>query len=294
MDHGGASGDEQRSAEKNGGTNGMNHDPEGMQGMDMETVAPEDAGVNVRLTSEPAAPLAGEPVSLSYRLTEAGNGRVLTDLPIDHERPMHLIAVSKDLRHFQHVHPEANPDGEYIVRSEFPEAGTYVLYDEFKHAESTVLDRRELRVGEASDAGASLSPDLSPKTAEGVEVSLAAPEEIRAGEESSFTFTLTRDGEPVTDLEPYLGAAAHVAIASADTQEFAHTHGEARGAAHGTGGDAHEEHEGTGSSSDSGDAALGPEISFHHTFPSPGLYKVWGQFSRDGRVITVPFVVEVV
>ena len=38
----------------------------------------------------------------------------------------------------------------------------------------------------------------------------------------------------------------------------------------------------------------GPEIAFHHTFPAPGLYKVWGQFkAHDGHVLTADFVVRV-
>jgi hypothetical protein len=42
----------------------------------------------------------------------------------------------------------------------------------------------------------------------------------------------------------------------------------------------------------SGTGPYGPEIAIHHTFPAPGLYKVWGQFqARDGRVITADFVV---
>jgi len=39
--------------------------------------------------------------------------------------------------------------------------------------------------------------------------------------------------------------------------------------------------------------SIGPAITFTHTFATPGLHKVWGQFSRGGTVITVPFVVEV-
>lgn len=264
------------------------------QEMSMGTVKPESVGLRVRFTSEPAAPRPDRPVELGYRVIDAGNGWVLTDLPIDHERPMHLIVVSRDLEHFQHVHPEVGPGGDdFVVTTAFPEVGIYVLYDEFKHRERTVLDRRELRVGEGSDASAPLSPDLTPKAEGGVEISLAAPKPVKAGEEADFTFTLTSDGNPVTDLEPYLGAAAHVAIVSANTQEFAHTHGEAVGDAQGAEGHLHEGHEGM-RSPNSGDAALGPEITFRHRFPHPGLYKVWGQFSRDGRVITVPYVVEAV
>lgn len=34
-------------------------------------------------------------------------------------------------------------------------------------------------------------------------------------------------------------------------------------------------------------------VSAHTTFPDAGLYKLWAQFQRGGRVITVPFVVRV-
>lgn len=82
-----------------------------------------------------------------------------------------------------------------------------------------------------------------------------------------MTFTLMRDVEPVADLEPYLGAAAHVTIASADTQGFAHTHGEARGAAHETDVDTHEGHEG------SNDTALVPEIALNTHSLAPASTK---------------------
>jgi Cu+-exporting ATPase len=266
---------------------GMNHGSEGMRGMSMEPVDPQTVGVRVELTSEPAAPLPGQPVTLRYRVTDPQSGEPLTDLPIDHEQPMHLIAVSKDLEQFQHVHPEVGTDDEtYGVTTEFPEAGTYVLYDEFVRNGQSVLDRRELPVGEASDAKASLAPDLASKVVDGgVSVALLAPQAIRAGEEASFTFILDQGERSVNDLEPYLGAAAHVAVVSEDTEDFAHVHGKAE---QGRG----EGHEGMGSM-DSPPDTFGPEVGFHYTFPGAGLYKLWGQFSRGGRVITVPFVVEV-
>jgi len=37
---------------------------------------------------------------------------------------------------------------------------------------------------------------------------------------------------------------------------------------------------------------FGPEVTFHHRFAAPGLYKLWGQFqTADGQVLTVDFVV---
>ena len=93
----------------------------------------------------------------------------------------------------------------------------------------------------------------------------------------------------MTDLAPYLGAAAHVAIVSEDTRAFAHTHGEAAGQGNG--------HAGHGAMAgmemDTVPATFGPEVTFTHSFARPGLYKIWGQFGYHGRVLTVPFVVQV-
>ncbi|MDP9369194.1 MAG: heavy metal translocating P-type ATPase, partial [Chloroflexota bacterium] len=248
-------------------------------------VDPATAGVRVAWTSEPSSPQPGQPVSLSYQVVDAATGETITDLPNDHERPMHLILVSRDLQEFQHIHPEPGSDGAYRVSTTLPSEGTYLLYDEFKSGDQTVLDRRELVVGTPSADGASLTPDLVPKTVDGVSVALQAPEALRTGEAAQFTFTVSRDGLPLTDLSPYLGAAAHVAVVAEDGGAFAHVHGEA--AAAGNGHDA-------GEGDDHGiPAAFGPEVTFEHTFPEPGRYKVWGQFARGDQVITVPFVVEV-
>jgi Cu+-exporting ATPase len=257
---------------------------EGMAMTNEQVVGASAAGVRVGFAADPGAPLPGRPVRLSYRVTDAGTGETVADLPLDHERPMHLIAVSRDLEEFQHIHPRLGRDGAYSVQTSFPRAGEYTLYTEFVRDGRKVLDRRELTVGGERGAAPRLSPDLSPKIVDGITVALSAPQTIRAGEESELTFALSRGGEPVTDLRPYLGAAAHVAVVSAEGGEFAHTHGEAAGAGHAEeGGDGHGHETGP---------ALGPEIAFHHTFPEPGLYKVWGQFqTRDGRVITADYVV---
>lgn len=205
----------------------------------------------------------------------------MTNLAVSHERPMHLIVVSKDLAQFQHVHPEPGADGAYSVTVTLPNAGPYVLYDEFERDGKTVLDRRELVVGSGGPTSASLAPDLAAKNDAGLNIALAAPATLKAGEGARFVFTVTRDGVPVTDLAPYLGAAAHVAIASADTTAFVHTHGEAGTHSHGSAG------------AEAPAAAFGPEVSFEHTFAKPGFYKIWGQFNQGGQVITTSYVVEV-
>ena len=268
-----------------------NEDAEGASG----AVAPAEAGVEIQVRVEPASPAPGEPTELAYRVSDAESGEVISELPVDHERQMHLIAVSRDLEQFQHVHPEPDANGDFAVATQFPTEGTYALFDEFVRDGRKVLDRREVEVG-AGGGAASLTPDLEPKTVDGLVVSLEAPEEIRAGEEAAFTYTLEKgDGTPADDLEPYLGAPAHVAIVSEDTLEFAHTHGEAAPSEEeGSGGHGETETAEEGKHVDHGGGqTFGPGIGFHHTFEAPGLYKVWAQFNHHGNVSTVPFVVEV-
>ncbi|HUK63773.1 MAG TPA: hypothetical protein VLV15_10570, partial [Dongiaceae bacterium] len=92
---------------------------------------------------------------------------------------------------------------------------------------------------------------------------------LALGAECAMTFTLTRHGEPVTDLEPFLGAMGHLVMISEDHVAYVHSHPLPE------------------------NATTGPRVQFNMTFSRTGLYKTWGQFQHHGRVITAPFVVEV-
>ena len=91
-------------------------------------------------------------------------------------------------------------------------------------------------------------------------------ENLVAGKEGRLTFTVTdaKTGAPVTDLEPYLGAPAHMLIVRRDLSDALHEHPEE----HSTG---------------------GPTVSFHPLMPAAGDYKLWIQLQWQGRVFTFPF-----
>ena len=95
---GGSDSAQQGESESDGDTQGMDHgETSGMdhdsmdQGVGETTTANEEvvnaeaAGASVELASEPAAPQPGQPVTLSYRITDK-SGQTLTNLPLDHER----------------------------------------------------------------------------------------------------------------------------------------------------------------------------------------------------------------
>jgi Cu+-exporting ATPase len=87
-------------------------------------VAPGEAGVRVDFAADPAEPEPGNPVELSYTVRDEEGGEPLTDLPLDHERPMHTILIGSDLQSFAHIHPKVRDDGSYRVRRRRPTPAT--------------------------------------------------------------------------------------------------------------------------------------------------------------------------
>ncbi|MFN8470933.1 MAG: heavy metal translocating P-type ATPase [Anaerolineae bacterium] len=262
--------------------------PAGMPAAQPQVLSAAQARVDAAL-SVPSSITPGMPVKLSYDLTDQITGAPLASLPVSHEAVMHLIAVSRDLQQFQHIHPLASDKpGQYSVETSFPTPGTYILFDEFERAGGQdVVKRDELVVGAPSMAAARLTEDRSPKVVNGARVSLIGADSIKTGQETPLRFRLDdpATGAGITNLRPYLGEPAHLVILSEDAQSFAHVHGEQPGSA----GMAAMGAEGGGQKAE---VKYGPEIDSHYTFPAPGLYKVWGQFQTDdGHVITADFVV---
>lgn len=254
--------------------------------------APAGPDITVDLIAPPA-PAPATPIALTYRLTDARTGAPVTDVVESHERPGHLIVVRRDLGAFQHLHPSATArPGEYATALTVPASGTYILFGEFLRANGQhVVRRSELIVGGPS-APAALAEDRTPKTVNGVRVTLDGAGELTAGVEAQLRFRIVdaRTGADVRDLQPYLGAAAHVVILAEDARVLGHTHAEAAGA--GAGPDAHTGHAGHAQHAVAGSA--GPDIAFGYTFPAAGAYKLWGQFrTGDRQVATVAFTVTV-
>jgi len=84
----------------------------------------------------------------------------------------------------------------------------------------------------------------------------------------NFNIKDAQTNEPVTDLQPFLGAVGHVVILTKDADKYLHVH-------------------------PTDEKASGPDAEFMTTFPKSGVYKIWGQFQQNGKVFTVPFVVKV-
>jgi hypothetical protein len=197
------------------------------------------------------------------------SGKVIETFLAVHEKEMHLLAIKKDLSVFQHLHPHYRGKGRFQVKTTFTKAGEYKFYADFlPEGANQQLASHELVVT-GSETKEEVVPDkLLKKEIDDLTIELILPK-AKADEHISLIFTLNdKNGNPITELEPYLGSAGHVVIVSEDMNEFLHVH-------------------------PVDENTKGPDVEYMTSFPRSGLYKIWGQFKYKQQLYTVPFVIEV-
>jgi hypothetical protein len=239
---------------------------------------------DLKMESEPKAPRPNEKVRLRFSVYNPKSGEKVRQFAIMHEKLYHLFVVSQDLDEFQHIHPDIEQDGSFVIDTVLPRPGHYKVFSDFYPIEGIpqVIQRDLVTAGYTQDLFASqarISPDsVLERTVDGMKIQLMLePQEIIAGKPATLRYILTdaRTGQPVHDLKPYLGALGHTLILSEDLSDYVHSHPE----------DAQTEAD---------RKKTGPEVSFEALLPRPGNYRVWTQFLRGETLTTVSFNIKAV
>lgn len=222
-----------------------------------------------QLTAVTAPDALGADGELSLTVT-GPDGKPVTDYELEHEKELHLIVVRADGTHFRHVHPERGADGAWSIPWQWEAAGTYRVFADFVPAELGEGITLSTAVQVPGDYDPAVAEPVTETTVEGFDVTVEG--DLVAGSASELTMTVTRDGEPVTALEPYLGAFGHlVALRDGDLAYLhVHPHGDAPKAGE----------------------TSGPQIVFEATAPTPGRYLLYLDFQVDGQVHTAPLVID--
>ncbi|GAA1282586.1 hypothetical protein Psi02_31720 [Planotetraspora silvatica] len=218
------------------------------------------------LTPETTTLTPGE--RTAFRFTVTGpDGRPVTRYQIAHGKKLHFIVVNRDLGDFRHLHPAETGGGVWSVPLSLPEAGTYRAFADF-----TPEGREGLTLGTDLYAAGDFTPQALPApartaTVDGYTVELDG--DLTPGTAGRLTLRVSRDGTPVTDLEPYLGAYGHLVALRAGDLAYLHVHPD------GAPGD--------------GRTPSGPTITFHAEAPSRGDYRLFLDFQHEGTVHTAAF-----
>ncbi|NPC98948.1 hypothetical protein [Nocardioides sp. zg-DK7169] len=203
---------------------------------------------------------------LAFTVSDA-DGEPVTAYDEAHERDLHLIVVRRDLTGFQHVHPRLRADGTWTVPVDLSAGAWRVLADFTPAGGDPLVLGADLLVGGA-DEPERLGPDARTAEVDGYEVTLHGTPEV--GAETPLELTVSRDGEPVRDLQPYLGAHGHLVVLRDGDLGYLHAHPAKDGA-----------------------GAAGPDITFHTTFPSAGRYRLFLDFKHADVVRTAVLTVTV-
>ena len=205
-----------------------------------------------------------------------------------------MIVVSEDLKEFYHIHPEQQTDGSFKTTFTFPNGGYYRLYADLspKGNSQIVKDFTQIVVGTERAKEPLKIDEKFEKTVDGLRVVMNPDAALENGKELMLNFQVfdAATDKPVTDLEKYLGEYAHFVIISEDLRDFVHAHPVSRD-------NVKSENHQHDSDSEHDEKLMSKDaesiVSAHVTFPNAAKYKIWVQFQRAGKVIEVPFVVEV-
>ncbi|MEU4619358.1 hypothetical protein AB0G04_05155 [Actinoplanes sp. NPDC023801] len=187
------------------------------------------------------------------------DGKPVVEYTENHDKDLHLILVRRDMSGYQHVHPVLEADGTWSIPLSVNAPGQYRVLADFQPSAAG----QALTLGVDVPAPGDYQPVPLPQPARTAEIdgyTVTLTGDLRAGSASELTFAVSRDGKPVTDLEPYLGARGHLVVLRAGDLAYLHVH-----------------------------PARADALSFQAEVPSAGVYRLYLDFQHGGKVRTAEF-----
>ncbi len=223
------------------------------------------------VSANPVSPNQPVPVTL---VIEDKQGQAISSFDVFQEKLMHLIVVSDDLQSFQHIHPTYQQNGRFEVMATFPRSGPYTLFSDYKPAQQAEeVSTLKLEVSGPVALAREGDRRLTKTFGETKANLTRSPQNLKVGEAVTLNFNLqdAETGQPLSDLQPYLGERGHLVILrqspSLSRSDYIHAH------------PLPEDQAG--------------QVQFQTVFSQAGNYKIWGQFKRNGQIVTTDFWLEV-
>ncbi|QRY61061.1 heavy-metal-associated domain-containing protein [Gordonia sp. PDNC005] len=246
---------------EHGGEQVDTHQPAGLSG----------SAAGLVLSPVEAPSTVGAAGTLRFAILD-DHGKPVTMYTRTHDKDLHLIVVRSDGANYAHVHPVLDPStGTWSVPWTPDAAGSYRVYADFTPAGDTAEGVTLTRTVQVAGDFVPITPDVR-TTAQVDGYTVALDGDLAAGSSSDLRLTVSRDGVPVTTLEPYLGAFGHLVALRDGDLAFLHVHPDGPEPAPGSRG--------------------GPEIRFGAETPTAGRYLLYLDFQVDGTVRTAEFVLD--
>lgn len=231
----------------------------------------------VKIEASPKQIIPTQKTTFKFVILHPKTSEQIKQFNVMHEKLFHLFVISHDFSNFEHLHPVLQPDGSFIVEAILPTAGLYHFFCDVSPVGGIAQVSHQMLVtagfkADAATLQANLkSEDQFSKTVGGINFTLDfAPSRPAAGQPSALRYKLKDavTGEPVADLQPFLGAWGHTIILSEDASNYLHSHP-------------------VEAPKTLKPGQSPPTIFFETFFPRPGKYRIWSQFKRHDQIVTV-------
>lgn len=251
-----------------------------------------------------------------------------SNLMLDHEHLMHLFIIgSPGMNRFWHLHPQRSGADTFVQNLPAMPPGHYQIFADvvlntgFPVTMIGQIDLPSAMPGTpltGDDSGIAAAPlSAEASSAAPAAADFALPDgahiiwqrdrsPLRSGVPLALRFHVTDPaGNPAQDLEPYMGMQAHAEIVRSDYSVFAHIHptgsvpmasfelAQASLSGGAAPGQSSPEAMNMTNMPQMASAKVAPDISLPYGFPQPGLYRIFIQIKRSGRIDTAFFDVPV-
>lgn len=248
--------------------------------------------------------ISGHPTELVFELVDSEENPI-RELTVEHDKILHTLIVSENLEEFRHVHSEDQfeitkdfkKNSRYPVKNIFPSSGLYTILIDYAINDQMFTDQFFVNV--VGENKMKFEDVVVPnnylnqwKKFDGYDVKFSSNEKkLKAGEQVRFVYQISKRGLPVRNLEPYLAATMHVSVIKDNLRSFMHTNGEIYlpGSAY------FQKFTKNYINYHSHFVAnqFGPNVEVPITFPKKGIYKIFGEFKHEGKVVITDFFVKV-
>ncbi len=171
----------------------------------------------------------GQPCAVAFRLTDA-KGKPLrdSDLATTHTEKLHTMVIDRTLSDYHHLHPRYNPSSGLFEASFTPRlAQPYMAWHDFtlSGADSPTHQRMDLPAARPAPRLPARIAHQSQSTVDDLSAMFQPEPPLQANQASTLTVQLNdAHGLPLRNLEPIMGAYAHLVGFSADGRHFIHAH----------------------------------------------------------------------
>lgn len=260
----------------------MGHDMSQMESNNSDTKSIDMVGGHDKMTMQNAVKFsltpdgniqAGKTTKITAKLTLPEDGSLLgeNDLIEAHTRKLHLLVVDPTLTDYHHIHPTPLANGEWSFDFTPFKNGQYRVWADVIPVATGKQEYIVADIGTPSKEKPSIDTSTVMKsTVDGYTFTLALEGEPKAGAAVMGNVTVTKDGKPFTQLEPVMGAFAHVVGFTEDYNSVLHIHP-------------------MGKEPTSDTERGGPKLEFHIEPKTAGFVKLFAQVRIDGKDVFAPF-----